>query len=126
VVTSASAAGVARETVHRWLKTAVVFRAELNRLKSDLQDAMERRLLALVRRAGDNPVGSRGEWQRGSLGRRFKGPRIPFRRETSDRANGSGYARERGQPSRSGTRARPHDELNTTARAGRSLASGPP
>ena len=50
VSAAASAVGVHRSTVHRWLSTDAAFCAELNRLKDDLVHANHQRLLLLVER----------------------------------------------------------------------------
>jgi len=54
VVNAATAAGVSRETVHRWSREDWAFQAAVNRARHELQDAMERRLLALADRAMAN------------------------------------------------------------------------
>jgi hypothetical protein len=54
VTCAAEAAGVSRETVHRWSREDFTFQAALNRARRDLQDAIERRLLAVAERAMAN------------------------------------------------------------------------
>ena len=51
---AASVAGVARETVHRWLREDPLFQAELNSARSELRDAADRRLLAVAEKASCN------------------------------------------------------------------------
>jgi len=41
VTHAASEAGVARTTVHRWLRNDWVFKAELNRERREIRDAIE-------------------------------------------------------------------------------------
>ena len=50
VVRAAEVAGVSRETVHRWSREDWTFQAALNRARSELQEAVERRLLAVADR----------------------------------------------------------------------------
>ena len=54
VTYAAEAAGVSRETVHRWSREDFAFKAAVNGARRDLQDAMERRLLAIAERAMAN------------------------------------------------------------------------
>ena len=51
VTCAASVAGVARTTVHRWLRQDWDFQAELNRLKREVRDATEMRLLSAAESA---------------------------------------------------------------------------
>jgi hypothetical protein len=50
---AATAAGVARETVHRWLTRHWAFQAQLNSARADLRDATERRLLQIAHAAAN-------------------------------------------------------------------------
>ena len=54
VVSAAEAAGVSRETVHRWNREDWAFQAAVNRARRDLQEAVERRLLAVAEKAMSN------------------------------------------------------------------------
>ncbi len=54
VIRAAEAAGVCRETVHRWSRENLDFRAALNGARRELQDALNRRLLAVAERAMTN------------------------------------------------------------------------
>jgi hypothetical protein len=54
VICAAGVAGVSRETVHRWCRENFAFQAALNRARQDLQDAVERRLLAVAEMAMAN------------------------------------------------------------------------
>ena len=54
VVCAAKAAGVSRETVHRWSRKDWMFQAAVNRARRDLQEAVERRLLVVAERAMSN------------------------------------------------------------------------
>jgi len=54
VTHAAEAAGVSRETVHRWTREDFTFQAALNRARLDLQEAIERRLLAVAEKAMAN------------------------------------------------------------------------
>jgi len=54
VTRAAEAAGVSRETVHRWTRDDFTFQAALNRARRELQDAIERRLLAVAEKAMAN------------------------------------------------------------------------
>jgi hypothetical protein len=51
VTRAAEAAGVARQTLYRWLEDDFEFQAALNRAKRHLQDTVETRLLALGEKA---------------------------------------------------------------------------
>ena len=51
ITKAAKTAGCSRETVHRWLKNDFVFLATLNRMKHELQDAVDTQLLAISERA---------------------------------------------------------------------------
>lgn len=53
VTATAVAAGVARETVHRWLRHDAEFQASLNRTRGELADATERTLLVAAQQAAD-------------------------------------------------------------------------
>lgn len=48
VTDAAAAAGVTRQTVHRWVAEDHVFAAELNRARAELRDAYRRRLYAVA------------------------------------------------------------------------------
>ena len=48
VIRAAEAAGVGRETVHRWNREDLAFQAAVNGARRDLQDAVNRRLLAVA------------------------------------------------------------------------------
>jgi hypothetical protein len=50
---AASAAEVARETVHRWLREDYGFQAAFNRGRKELREAMQARLMALAGKAAD-------------------------------------------------------------------------
>jgi hypothetical protein len=54
VTHAAETAGVSRETVHRWSREDFTFQAALNRAHRDLQDSIERRLLAVAQKAMAN------------------------------------------------------------------------
>jgi DNA-binding LacI/PurR family transcriptional regulator len=54
VSAAAEAAGVSRETVHRWLRNDWQFRASLNRARRELQESVNARLLACSHKAADN------------------------------------------------------------------------
>lgn len=54
VTAAAQAAGVARETVHRWLRDDAAFLTTLNRAKAEIRDAAERTLLVVVQQATAN------------------------------------------------------------------------
>ena len=54
MVKSAEAAGVSRETVHRWKREDWTFQAAVNRARRDLQEAVERRLLVVAEKAMSN------------------------------------------------------------------------
>lgn len=51
---AAAGAGVSRETLHRWLKEDVEFRACLNRARAELQEAVTARLMACSHKAAEN------------------------------------------------------------------------
>ena len=57
VLEAAEAAGVSRETVHRWKREDWAFQAALNRAQRDIQEAIRGRLLAAAKTAATN-VGS--------------------------------------------------------------------
>ena len=54
VTAAAAGAGVSRETLHRWLKDDVEFRASLNRARAELQQAVAARLVACSAKAAEN------------------------------------------------------------------------
>ncbi|MGE3842880.1 MAG: helix-turn-helix domain-containing protein [Vicinamibacterales bacterium] len=54
VTRAAEAAGVSRETVHRWSRENLDFQAAVNGVRRELQDAVNRRLLAVAERAMTN------------------------------------------------------------------------
>ena len=54
VIRAAEAAGVGRETVHRWSRENLAFQAAVNGARRELQDAVNRRLLAVAERAMTN------------------------------------------------------------------------
>ena len=54
VVSAAQAAGVSRETVHRWSREDWTFQAAVNRARRDLQEAVKRRLLVVAEKAMSN------------------------------------------------------------------------
>ena len=54
VTSAAAAAGVSRETVHRWLRENWAFQAALNAVRAEMRDATEQRLLAVAKDAADN------------------------------------------------------------------------
>ena len=54
VTRTADAAGVARETVHRWCREDWGFQAAVNAARRDLRDAVERRLVAVAEKAVRN------------------------------------------------------------------------
>lgn len=54
VVQAAEAARVGRETVHRWSRENLIFQAAVNGARRELQDAINRRLLAVAERAMTN------------------------------------------------------------------------
>jgi hypothetical protein len=53
VTASAQAAGVSRETVHRWRKEDWLFQAEFNRRQREIQSAIQSRLLSMALAATD-------------------------------------------------------------------------
>ncbi len=53
VTDAATAAGVDRVTLHRWLREDHSFRAAWNRARRELQNAMQTRLLTLAEKAAD-------------------------------------------------------------------------
>ena len=54
VTAAAEAAGVARESVHRWMGDDPVFLAALNTARTEVRDAAERRLLNVAGQASAN------------------------------------------------------------------------
>ena len=54
MVRAAEVGGVSRETVHRWNREDWTFQAAVNRSRRDLQEAVERRLLAGAEKAMSN------------------------------------------------------------------------
>jgi hypothetical protein len=51
---AAQAAGVAQETVHRWLRQDFAFQTALNRFRAELREATERRLLVIAHSAANS------------------------------------------------------------------------
>ena len=58
VLEAAEAAGVSRETVHRWKREDWAFQAALNRGQRDIQEAIRGRLLAAAGTATTNVAGA--------------------------------------------------------------------
>lgn len=54
VVATAQAVGVSRETVHRWFREDWTFQAAVNTSRRDMQEAAQRRMLALSAKALSN------------------------------------------------------------------------
>ena len=54
ITKAAKTNGVSRETVHRWHRNNFAFRATLNRMKHELQESVDARLLATTSRAAEN------------------------------------------------------------------------
>jgi hypothetical protein len=53
VTDAAKAVGVGRETLHRWLKSDYVFRAQWNQSRRELLTALQHRLLSLAEKAAE-------------------------------------------------------------------------